>query len=254
MKKIILLIIGFLLFNTCCSPKIIGVDNAIRETNSIIENNEVRQLFVFECVAFNSMLCIDYSDAKFGEYDEIIDYNLQGKIQLTEENVRKMFLGCKNTVEIISYEDGKVVDKITTEEYLKGKAFYLTHIVLSNKKWTAIIIEEIDYEPTYTQSDKYLVTIDKKQNLISKYRIAFYGKFGTYTCDCVEMEYEDEDGNIITEKDEDGNIIESCGRCPWFTGADGCIDKDLTIGVDAGQFYSSKAFIDKEGNIVKIIK
>ncbi len=220
MKKIILSVIGSLFFSYCFS-----MEN---------KKTQEKQILVFDSVALDTLLCIDYSDATFGEYDEIIDYNLERKIELTEENVRKMFLGNKDMIEIISYETHEVVNYITAEEYLEDREFYLQDIVSSNKKWTAIIIEEIDYGRTFTMSNKYIVTIDENQNLITKYRIAYYGKFGTYTCDCVELADEDENGNIIPYKDENGDIIESCGRCPWFTGKEGCIDKD---------------FFDKEGYI-----
>jgi hypothetical protein len=181
----------------------------------------------------------------YGEYYEIVDYNLEEKIKLTEENVKKMFLGNSEVVEIRNYWSDEVVETETAEDYLAIRTFYLQNIILSNKKWTAIIIEEIQNTIWDKSSDKYLVTIDKKQNLISKYRIAYYGRFGSYTC-CEE----DEDGNPFVFEDEDGHIVEDCGRCPWYTGNSGCIDKDLTISHEDED--KQKAFIDKKGNIIKL--
>lgn len=39
----------------------------------------------------------------FGEYEEIIDYNLEGKTKLTEENIKKIFHGNKKLIEIRNY-------------------------------------------------------------------------------------------------------------------------------------------------------
>lgn len=235
MKKIILLVIGFIFFNSSFS----------QEQKEI----EEKQILVFNTVVLDTLLCIDYSDVTFGEYDKIIDYNLEGKTELTEENVKKIFLGNKKAVEIRNYLTDEVVDTITAEQYLKNRTFYLRNFVSSNKKWTAIIIEEIIDDDWDKHSDKYLVTIDKKQNLISKYRIAYYGRFGTYTC-CDE----DENGNIIQyeDEDEDGKIImrDMCGRCPWYTGDIGCVNKDLTIRLEGRT--NNQAFIDKKGNIIKV--
>jgi hypothetical protein len=234
-KKIILSLIGFIFFSSSFS----------QEQKEI----EEKQILVFNTAVLDTLLCIDYSDVTFGEYNKIIDYNLDGKTELTEENVKKMFLGNKKAVEIRNYLTDEVVDTITAEQYLKNRTFYLRDIVSSNKKWTAIIIEEITDDTWDMYSDKYLVTIDKKQNLISKYRIAYYGRFGTYTC-CDE----DENGNIIQYEDEDeyGNIIMRvmCGRCPWYTGDSGYINKDLTIRLEGR--INNQAFIDKKGNIIKI--
>jgi hypothetical protein len=120
---------------------------------------------------------------------------------------------------------------------------------LSNKKWTALLIEEIENSIWDQHSNKYLVTVDKKQNLISKYRMAYYGRFGTFTC-CDE----DENGNIIQyeEEDDEGNLTmrDSCGRCPLYLGESGCIDKDLKIKLDGE--ITPQAFIDKRGTIIKI--
>ncbi|MDD4575935.1 MAG: hypothetical protein PHI36_05865 [Bacteroidales bacterium] len=235
MKKIILLVIGFIFFSSCFSQEQKEIDK--------------KQILVFDTVVLDTLLCIEYSDVTFGEYNKIIDYNLEGKTELTEENVKKMFLGNKKVIEIRNYHTDEVVDTITSEKYLENRTFYLQNIVQSNKKWTALIIEEIENDFWDKSSDKYLVTIDKKQNLISKYRIAYYGRFGTYTC-CDE----DENGNIIQYEDEDeyGNVImrDMCGRCPWYTGDSGCLNKDLTIRLEGRT--NNQAFIDKKGNIIMV--
>lgn len=211
--------------------------------SSDIESYDVSMLDSSNRAVLDTLLCVDYSDATFGEYEAIIDFNLEESIELAEENVRKMFLGNKDKVEIKSYYDEEVVDTLTAEEYLKDRAFYLKDTVFSNENWTAIILEEIDYGSDWSaHSDKYLITIDNNQDLISKYRIAYYGRFGTYTCDCEEFEDEDEEGNIVT--------YENCGRCPWYTGRDGCINKDLTIKREGS--VENEAFIDNDGYIVEI--
>lgn len=234
MKNTIILLIGILLNNLSFS----------QTQEDIVE----KQKLLFKTVVLDSLLCIDYTDVTFGEYEIILDYNLEGKTKLTEENVKKMFLGNSEVVEIRNYWRDEVVETQTAENYLSIRTFYLQNVVLSNKKWTAIIIEVIDNDLWDNHSDKYIVTIDKKQNLISKYRIAFYGRFGTYTCCDV-----DENGNIIQYEDEDeeGNLImrDMCGRCPWYTGESGCIDKDLMIRQEGD--ITPKAFIDKKGNIIK---
>jgi len=239
-EKIILFTIVCGLFSYC-SPKG-NRDSYLLENGSI---KEQKQILVFDtlCV-LDSLLCIDYAELTFDEEKDysILDYSrehkeyLQGKIQLTEENVRKLLLGNKEMVEITNYWDEVVVDTITAEEYLEERDFYLTNIVHSNKKWTAIIIETIES----STSDKYLVTIDQKQTLISKYRIAFWGRFGTYTGESYEI------------TDEDGNILYSYERKPWYTGSESCINKDLTIGINysIGGFVAN-LFIDNKGNIVK---
>jgi len=220
-------------------------DGDVLENVWIYENEgDTIQLLIFEPCTLDSMLCIDHSESTFDEdnnYD-ILDYSrgdeeyLQGKIKLTEENVRKMLLGNKNIFERTNYWHEEVVDTITVEEYLKDKDFYLTNVVSSNEKWTAIIIETIDSGT----SDKYLVTIDQHQNLISKFRIAFWGRFGTYT------------GESYVIEDEDGNILYSYERHPWYTSVTGCIDKDLTIGKNYSMGgFTAGLFIDDNGNIVK---
>lgn len=234
MKNTIILLIGILLNNLSFS----------QTQEDIVE----KQKLLFKTVTLDSLLCIDYTDVTFGEYEIILDYNLDGKTKLTDENIKKMFLGNSEVVEIRNYWTDEVVETQTAENYLSLRTFYLQNVVLSNKKWTAIIIEVIDNDLWDNYSDKYIVTIDKKQNRISKYRIAFYGRFGTYTC-CDE----DENGNIIQyeEEDEEGNLImrDMCGRCPWYTGESGCIDKDLMIRQEGDN--TPKAFIDKKGNIIK---
>lgn len=232
MKNPILLLISILLNNLSFS----------QTQEDTIET----QKLLFKTVSLDSLLCIDYANVTFGEYEIILDYNLQGKTKLTKENVEKMFLGNSEVVEIRNYWTHDVVETQTAENYLSQRSFYLQNVVSSNKKWTALIIEVIDSGNNY--SDKYVVTMDKKQNLISKYRIAFYGRFGTYTC-CDE----DENGNIIQyeEVDDEGNLImrDMCGRCPWYTGESGCIDKDLMIRQVGDN--TAKAFIDKKGNITR---
>ena len=234
-RKIILVLIGFLFFNASFSQE--------------QEEIEEKQVLVFDAVVHTSLLCVDYSDVTFGEYGEIIDYNLESKTELTKENVKKMFLGHAKTVEIKSYMNDEVVDTISSEEYLETRTFYLQSIVLSHKKLTALIIEEIENNIWDQHSNKYLVTIDKKQNLISKYRIAYYGRFGNFTC-CDE----DEEGNILQyeEEDEEGNLImrDSCGRCPLYLGESGCIDTNLMIKQEDD--LVSKSFIDKKGKIITI--
>lgn len=229
-KKTIILLIGILLNKSSFS-----------QTQ---EDNVEKQNFLFKTAVLDSLLCINYTDVTFGEYEIILDYNLERKTQLTAENVKKMFLGNSEVVEMINYWTDEVVETQTIENYLSIRTFYLQNVVLTSKKWTAIIIEVISND----LSDKYIVTIDNKQTLISKYRIAFYGRFGTYTC-CDE----DENGNIIQYEDEDeeGNLIvrDMCGRCPWYTGLSGCIDKDLIIR-EVGD-NTPKAFINKKGEIIK---
>ena len=259
MKKIILIVIGTLFFSPCFSKSFVAVEAVEEETNSIIENDKKeKQKLTFKPVELDSMLCIDYSYATFDdEYGSIIDYgNADKSIMLSEENVRKMFFGNKDSVQLTNVWNEEYVYTRTAEESLEENSFYLHNVVSSNKKWTAIIIEVIEKYSDF--SEKFLVTIDKNQNLISKCLIAFYGRCGTYTC-CET----DEDGNIETYEDEDideeGNIIiverQICGRCPWYTGAEGCIGKDLTIGVSRGngsEGIGSRKFIDDKGNIVKI--
>lgn len=234
-KKIILILIGFLFFNVSFSQE--------------QEEIEEKQVLVFGTVVHTSLLCVDYSDVTFGDYGEIIDYNLEGKTELTDANVKKIFLGHAKTVEIKNYMTDEVVDTISSEEYLETRTFYLQSTVLSHKKWTALIIEEIENNIWDQHSNKYLVTIDKKQNLISKYRIAYYGRFGNFTC-CDE----DEEGNVLQYEDEDeeGNLMlrDSCGRCPLFLGESGCIDKDLMIKQEDD--LVPKSFIDKKGKIIRI--
>jgi uncharacterized protein YtpQ (UPF0354 family) len=104
-RKIILVLIGFLFFIASFSQE--------------QEEIEEKQVLVFDAVVHTSLLCIDYSDVTFGDYGEIIDYNLEGKTELTKENVKKMFLGNRKKVENRNYLTDEVIDTLSSEEYLE---------------------------------------------------------------------------------------------------------------------------------------
>jgi hypothetical protein len=179
--------------------------------------------------------CIDYDEAKswdnvaekynyvFQDYSHKNHKYLKGKRQLTNKQAKLFLFGEDESVDITNIWSDEVVSTEDVNEYLANNEFYLTDTIAKKPGWTALIIEIIDVDG----SEKFLVTLDKNKRPISKTRIAFYCRSGTYTA-------------------TDGS------RPPWFATKTACIYENLTIKTDNNQGDTKTYSIDQKGHIAKV--
>jgi tetratricopeptide (TPR) repeat protein len=174
------------------------------------------------------LICVSYSDEEIGGYNEdnglfedFINNNknyFKGKKRLSNDYIRKHLFHNPDSVDIGNMQ------KVSIDEYLADRSFYMISTIAKKPQYNAIIYEEIGDQGGYSYgSEKYLATIDKNGKLISELAIASFHHYGTYTKD-------------------DGS------KGGYYSGDDGCISKNLIIDVRDNDI---KYKVHANGQIVK---
>ncbi len=179
--------------------------------------------------------CFNYNEAtSWDDVAEKYDYDFQayahenkkylkGKIRLTDKQAKLILYGDDETVDITNIWSEEVVATEDIDKYLNDNEFYITDTIASKPKWTALLIEKIEANG----SQRFLVTVDQDKRAISKVRIAFYFRSGTYTA-------------------TDGS------RPPWFATKTACIYDNLTIKTDNNQGDTRTYSINEKGQIAEV--
>jgi tetratricopeptide (TPR) repeat protein len=174
------------------------------------------------------LICIGYSDAEVGRFNEenerfedFINDNknyFKGKKRLSNDYIKKHLFHNLDSVDIGNMQ------KVSIDDYLADRSFYMISTIVKTPQYNAIIYEEIGDQGGYSYgSEKYLATIDKKGRLISQLAIASFHHQGTYTKD-------------------DGS------KGGYYSGDDGCISKNLIIDVRDNDI---KYKVHENGQIIK---
>jgi tetratricopeptide (TPR) repeat protein len=174
------------------------------------------------------LICVGYSDAEVGGFNEeneqfenFINHNknyLKGKKRLSNEYIKKHLVHNLDSVDIGNMQ------KVSIDDYLAYRQFFMISTIVKKPQYDAIIYEEIGDQGGYSYgSEKCLATIDKKGRLISVLAIASFHHQGTYAKD-------------------DGS------RGGYYSGDDGCISKNLIIDVRDNDI---KYKVQPNGQIIK---
>ena len=174
------------------------------------------------------LICLGYSDAEVGGFNEenerfedfINNHKsyFKGKKSLSNDYVKRHLFHNLDSVDI------GTMQKVSIDDYLAERSFYMISTILKQPQYDAIIYEEIGDQGWYSYgSEKCLATIDKKGRLISELAIASFHHQGTYTKD-------------------DGS------KGGYYSADDGCISKNLIIDVRDNDI---KYKVQPNGQIVK---
>ncbi|MDB5086484.1 MAG: hypothetical protein JWR09_478 [Mucilaginibacter sp.] len=183
------------------------------------------------------LICVDYAEIgsfdpekePFKEFEEKRKSYFKGKTELSDDYVIHYLFSGLDSISRENIWDGSNLGKTELLEYISKADFYLIGTALKNTLYTGIIYEELTDE----ESTKYFSTFDKKGKFISRVLIAEYGQSGTYRGD-------------------------NDSRHPYYTGINGCINKNLTIEVNGADGVdvtrdNGKYKIQFNGKIVKVI-
>lgn len=222
-----------LLLTTACSEKNTRQGQASSQDSSAVKVSSTDT--VKPVMTPEPKYCIDYGEANsWDNVAEMYEYDFQayshknpkyfkGKRRMANKQAKLFLFGDEESVDITNIWSEEVVSTEDINEYLNNNEFYLTDTIASKPKWTALLIEKIEVNG----SQKFLLTVDQNQRLISNVRIAFYFRSGTYTA-------------------TDGS------RPPWFATKTACIYDSLIIKTDNNQGDIRTYNIDEKGHIAEV--